>query len=285
MKFIKKIFRLKNLLIICIVSILLFLGNNILTVTTYNIKNDKIPEEFSDFKIVQISDLHNGSFGKNNRRLIDKIKKIEPTIIVVTGDVIDSRRTNIAVAKDFLEQAKDIAPTYYITGNHEIRVYKEYLELEDAMIAMGVTVLRNDFENIKIGDEEIRLVGIDASVNKNGKFYIPNSEDINLPKILDNLIDKEKFSILLAHRPELYKIYKGSEADLILSGHTHGGQVRIPFVGGIVVPNQEGLFPKYDSGEFLEEGSTLIISRGLGNSLFPFRIFNFPEIVVIELER
>ena len=227
---------------ICILSgILLILivwtawGNTALELNTYTISSRGLPDAFDGYRIAQVSDLHNAEFGDGNQRLLDMLREAEPDMIAITGDLIDSRKTNIAVALAFAEEAVRIAPCYYVSGNHEARV-PEYRELKAGLEAAGVTVLE------------------DAS-----------------------------FTILLSHRPELFDTYAAHEMDLVLTGHAHGGQFRLPLIGGLIAPNQ-GLFPKYDDGLYSEGNTNMIVSRGLGNSIIPFRFNNRPEVVLIELK-
>ncbi len=272
------------LILVIILGLWLLWGNKTIGVTSYSITNNRIPENFKGFTITQVSDLHNVEFGKDNSRLIDKIIETKPDIIVVTGDIIDAYETNTQIALSFLESVVEIAPTYYVTGNHEFSVYEDYKVLEVEMKDLGVHVLRDSAEYIEVDGEKIQLIGIDANISKNGGFYVPGTDNINIPQILDDLKADDLYTILLAHRPELFNIYVESEIDLALTGHAHGGQVRVPFLGGLKAPNQEGYFPKYDSGKFIEGESTMIINRGLGNGQIPVRVNNQPELVVVELK-
>ncbi len=269
--------------LICL-ALLTYWGTKSLVVTEYNITSNKIPEKFSEFRITQITDLHNATFGKNNVTLINEIKKTNPNIIVLTGDIIDSRNTDVDVAINFIEQAVEIAPTYYVTGNHEFRILKEYDEMEESMLRLGVNVLRNEESYIEIDGESIKIIGLDASMkSSSGFFYVPGVNNVEVAKILNEFKNNEIYSILLSHRPELFNLYVEGEIDLAFTGHTHGGQIRIPFLGGVIAPNQAGLFPKHDSGLFTENETNMIVSRGVGNSVIPIRIFNRPEIVVVQL--
>ncbi len=280
-KIIKKV--LKAVILLVLIYFFILLINKLVGVTEYKIVSEKIPENFNGYTIVQISDLHNEEFGKDNVRLIEKIKATNPDIIVITGDLIDSYNTDIPKAEVFVTEVVKIAPTYYTTGNHEYRLYDDYLVFEETMKSLGVHVLHNEGDVVEIDGEVIQLLGLDANMNQNGRYYVPNNENVQVYEILNQLNDENIYSVLLSHRPELFDIYVNENIDLTLTGHTHGGQVRIPFLGGVIAPNQNGLFPKYDSGLFEEDGSTMIISRGLGNSSFPIRIFNQPEIVVVKM--
>lgn len=273
----------KVIIIIFIVVLLLcyylYFENTELQVSNYNIVNSKIPDEFNDFKIVQISDFHNNKSNKLTNDLVEEIKKQKPNIVVITGDFIDSRKTNVDVAIDFVKRIKEVAPIYFVTGNHEASTGK-YEELRSELVKNNVNILDNKCEVIQRGKFNINLVGIDDP----SMYYHPEVSDGNIVNDLINSMDydKENFSILLSHRPELLDTYVENGIDLVLTGHAHGGQVRIPFIGGLVAPNQ-GIFPKYTGGKVEKNKTTMIISRGIGNSIIPFRINNRPEMIVIEL--
>ncbi len=257
----------------------LWWGNNSLTVSNFTIKNPKIPESFEGFRIVQLSDIHNKDFGG---RLSAKVKKLSPDIIVITGDLIDSRRTDVSVSEKFINELKPIAPIYYVTGNHESRI-PEYSDLREILEKNGVEVLDGRNVSVEKDGETINLTGIDDATFF-GSGMLSEREIIFTQKLKELAKDKgENFGILLSHRPELIDIYADCGFDLAFTGHAHGGQIRLPFVGGVLTPNQ-GLFPEYDAGEFKKDGLTMIVSRGLGNSVFPFRIGNRPDIVLCELK-
>ncbi len=269
--------------LVCI-CLLTYWGTKSLVVTEYSIISDKIPENFTDFRITQITDLHNAEFGKDNIRLVNEIKKTNPNIIVLTGDIIDSRHTDVDVAVKFMEQAVRIAPTYYVMGNHEVRILNDYVEMEKSMIDLGVTVLRNKADYIEIDGQSIQIIGIDDTVDIFSSYYDPKNENTQVGEFLNNINDYNMYSILLSHRPELFDEYVKSNVDLVFAGHTHGGQIRLPFLGGIIAPDQ-GLFPKFDNGLFKENETNMIISRGVGNSIIPVRTFNRPEIVVVTISQ
>ncbi len=260
----------------------LYWHNNALEVCEYKCTNSKLPEIFTGYRILHISDLHNKNF---HGRLINKMKEINPDIIVITGDLIDRRKTNLKSAEKFIEGAVEIAPTYYVSGNHE-QLSEHYAELKVILNNYNVINLDDSYARINKSGSEIGIVGIAAPViMKNVKNTVFDSNDTCVNSKLKDLSKniKTDFNMLIAHRPEQIHIYKKFDLDLILCGHAHGGQIRIPFIGGILAPNQ-GFFPKYSQGIHKEGSSTMVISRGLGNSSFPFRIFNRPEIVVIDLE-
>lgn len=253
-------------IVLCIVFSLW--QNNALTVTNYRAESNKpLPQD--RLRIVQLSDLHNKWFGNGQARLLTEIRAQTPDLIVCTGDMVDSRRTDLAPAFALAEALTEIAPTYYVSGNHELRLSNEMRNaFYDGLSARGVILLLNRTDTLTVRGCAITLIGLDDR----------NLEDDTLPQIADTL-SQEPIRILLAHEPQAFPHYT-EYADIIFSGHTHGGQIRLPFIGGLAAPDQ-GLFPKYDAGEFQEGESTMFISRGLGNSLFPIRVFNRPEIVSV----
>ena len=265
---------------VCLVFLTIWIAweNTALELNSHRITSDKLPAPFDGFKIAQVSDLHNIEIGKDNEKLLSVLKESEPDIIVITGDMVDLRNTKINIALAFAEQAVKIAPCYYITGNHEAYV-DEYEEFKDRLIELGVVVLDDAKTEIELSGEKITLIGVgDPS------FSFTDNETLMNEK-LDNLLSEDDgYTILLSHRPELFKIYVEKGVDLVFTGHAHGGQFRIPFVGGVIAPNQ-GLFPKYDAGLYINGDTNMLVSRGVGNSLFPFRVNNRPEVILVELSK
>lgn len=266
--------------VFCIALLLLcgwlWYGNIHVEVSEYEIVAD-IPAFFDNFTIVQLSDLHNAQLGEDNKNVFDRLKTIDADIIVMTGDMIDSRNTKVDVALEFAKEAIKIAPCYYVTGNHEARVsYQggEYESFKSALIDLGVRVLENESCTIEKGEDKISLVGI----NDTG-FDLNTRIDYLLKEAMS---EGDNYKILLAHRPEYFDLYEG--AQLIFAGHAHGGQIRLPFIGGLFAPGQ-GILPKYDGGVYEKDGKSMVVSRGLGNSLFPVRVNNMPEIVVVKLKK
>lgn len=254
--------------------------NTSLSVSRYEIVNKKIPQAFHGFKIIQISDFHNTRSKKLTNALWREIKKQNPDIIVFTGDFIDSYKTDIDGSVDFVKEIKDIAPAYFVTGNHEARI-DGYAKLKDELTKNGVIILDDKAAVIQKGDAQFCLLGVDDPSMARGSFL---SDEEIVDSALNNMeYDKNDYCVLLSHRPEIFPCYVRNEIDLVLTGHAHGGQIRIPFLGGLYAPNQ-GVFPKYTSGSFAEDETTMIVSRGIGNSLFPFRIHNRPELVVVTLK-
>jgi predicted MPP superfamily phosphohydrolase len=208
------------------------------------------------------------------------LREAQPDIIAITGDLIDSRSTDIAAALSFVREAVKIAPCYYATGNHEARI-EEYSELEQGIQAAGVAVLRNAAVTLEREGQQIQIIGLDDYT-----FFSGENGWACVLSMLSQLepMNREGYDILLAHRPEFWAEYVQTEVELILAGHAHGGQIRLPFVGGLYSPDQ-GFFPKWDCGSYTQEDTTMVVSRGLGNSLFPLRVNNRPEVVIITLEK
>lgn len=289
-KRLKKRLSSKSLISLGIVTVLLLIlvvwtiwGNTALTVSTVVISGSRIPLSFSGFRIAQVSDLHNDEFGENNMELLQTLSENTPDIIVITGDLVDSQHTDMDVALDFAKGAVQIAPVYYVTGNHEAWI-QQYDELKTGLEMIGVTVLEDEAIQLEQGDEEVTLVGLsDPDFTVNGDMFgeVPAMVGTKLGELTDI---EDSYTILLSHRPELFETYADCEIDLVLSGHAHGGQFRLPFVGGLIAPNQ-GIFPKYDAGLYTENNTTMIVSRGIGNSVIPFRFNNRPEIVLVELKK
>lgn len=255
-------------------------GNVTVGVTHYRVVSAKIPAEFQNYRIAVISDLHNAVFGENNEQLVKLIKNEKPDIIAITGDLIDASKTDIDMAELLVQQLVAIAPCYYVTGNHEAWIGEKYDDLEQRLLNAGVNVLHDESLQITKNSEIIQLAGLDDPDFTDRDHSI--QESMIKTKLSGLKLNKEMFSVLLSHRPEVFPAYVSENIDLVLSGHAHGGQFRLPFVGGLVAPNQ-GLFPKYDAGLFKENGTTMIVSRGIGNSIIPIRFNNRPEIVIVEL--
>lgn len=255
-----------------VIVIILFCNfqNKHLETTHYTYAAEQLGADLEGYRIVQISDLHNAKFGKNNQKLVGRIRECEPDMIVLTGDLVDSNHTNVDRAVQFVDEIVKICPVYYVTGNHEYWLEKsEYDELMDGLIGAGVVILDDQVVEISRGDAKFRLVGLDDKSLADG----------TLEALLS---DEKELTVVLVHEPQYLVRYASIGVDLVLSGHAHGGQFRLPFVGGIVAPDQ-GFLPEYTAGEYYMDGTEMIVSRGLGNSVIPARLFNYPEIVCVEL--
>jgi Predicted phosphohydrolases len=260
------------------------LQNNWIQISNIEIYSSKLPIGFTGYKIVQLSDLHSKSFGKRQETLISKIKKIKPDLIVITGDLIDISTTDDKNVMDLIYGIKDEAPIYFVTGNHEIANQK-FKYFEQNLKDEGVNLLRNKSIKLERNGSFITIAGIDDS----GSSNMENSDAYTL-KVLSSELEKtininlaSNFTILCSHRPEYLSLYAKYNIDLVFTGHAHGGQIRLPFIGGLFAPNQ-GFFPKYTSGSYKQNECVMVVSRGLGNGSFPLRIFNRPEIVVATLK-
>lgn len=280
------------LLIILVIAIAVFISSIIsrftIDVSEYVITSDKVPKAFNGYKILQLSDLHNVSFGKNNIRLLKKVEKIAPDIIVMTGDMVNTNSKNY---NNFYSLAKELADKYtcyYIMGNHEMRLDgKKQLDILYKLTALEINVLNNNETTIQKDNEFIHIYGLHQPLSTY-KNALKNSveTDFTLEQMnrIFPIVDKETFNVLLSHSPFDFEIFEKWGADLVLSGHVHGGLIRLPFIGGILSPERT-FFPKYDAGEFSIGDSKMILSRGLGNGTINLRIFNNPEICVIKLKK
>jgi uncharacterized protein len=246
----------------------------------YQVKTDKLEKQES-IKIVLISDLHSTIFGKNQSVLINKIKNIAPDIIVLCGDIFDDK-VPMKGTQLLLSGIKGIAPIFYVTGNHEY--YSRNIQgIKDEISSFGVIILSDTYTIIEIKETKIVIAGIEDPDKKRYETTDYNQKE-SMEKAFRELDEIKNYKILLAHRPESIEYYKKFSFDLILSGHTHGGQVRIPtFINGLYAPNQ-GLFPKYAGGVYTHKNLTHIISRGLSINLILPRIFNPPELVIVMIE-
>ena len=248
------------------------------TLTRVTIKD--LPGSFDGYRIVQVSDLHNNVYGLNQSYLLAKIREARPDVIVVTGDLIDRNTANVDNAMLFINGAVNIAPVLYVTGNHEAGVGKPYIDLMLRMNKAGVTCLDNSAVSAVSEEDVITFAGV-----RDPAFDWSRAD----AKIVDDEIKSaladeggKHVKILLSHRPELIKTYSENGIDLVLTGHAHGGQVRLPFIGPLYSPSQ-GLLPKYTSGLYREGNTQMYVSRGIGNGLAPLRFNDGPELAVIVL--
>jgi len=250
-------------------------ADNAVKETFYTVESDRLPSAFGGFRIAHVTDLHNDTLGDDNAALLAQLQRAQPDIIAVTGDLIDCRVPNMQIALAFMQKAVQIAPVYYVTGNHEAALYAEYPSFEKQLIQVGVTVLNNEAVTLTKNGQTITLLGL-ADPNA-------TTMDSNDRISLMQTYTAQGFTVVLSHRPEIFDEYCTAQADLVLTGHAHGGQIRIPFIGGIYAPGQ-GLLPEYDAGVFTRGNTVMYISRGIGNSLFPIRFNNRPELPVITLQ-
>lgn len=284
-------------------SIFLWYQNNHIVIGVYHYQTSKISGDGEQFRIVQISDLHNARFGKKNQKLIREIEGLQPDLIVITGDIVDSNPTNISIAVDFVREIAGKYPVYYVTGNHEYWLSEtERKELFEGIQDAGAVLLNNEKVSIDVavsinGEESVKTgesvdaeesMDTDESMDKgDASMTLIGLDDNHLDDgTLHSMIetcDKEELTVVLAHEPQYLDRYSDAGADLVITGHAHGGQMILPFVGPLIAPDQ-GFFPEYTAGEFTRKDTTMYISRGLGNSVIPVRLFNYPEIVCIEIQ-
>lgn len=279
----KKRHLIRKAVYLCLIIFLLWITlDNALIHTTYTtVQINGLPESFSGYRIVQVSDLHNNLYGIDQSYLISCIKAAKPDIIVITGDLVDRNTADVDNAMAFVERAVEIAPVFYVSGNHEADILDKYKELMIRMGQSGVTELENDNCTLIAEEGTITLAGIrDPAFDWSRSSA--DTADAEIKKALEGT-DRDQVTILLSHRPELLKTYSKNGIDLVLSGHAHGGQVRLPFIGPIYSPSQ-GLFPKITSGLYREGETQLYVSRGIGNGIAPFRFNDGPELAVIVLE-
>ncbi|MEN0588514.1 MULTISPECIES: metallophosphoesterase [Kurthia] len=268
----KKLIKIIGALVVLFVF---YIANNQwLQLSKHTLQVKTLPKEMNGLTIVQISDLHDAKFGRHQQRLIEQVKKQKPDLIFLTGDLIDRNNYKLGRSLEAVDGFTKIAPTYFVDGNHEISINR-VKEIHTALQKRGVHVLNNEAETFYYNGARIQLIGISDPLSGE------TTEDM-LAKALVN-VPQDQFKILLAHRSEFGEKYAQAGIDLAYTGHAHGGQIRLPFLGGLV-DHDASLLPKHTEGIEQVEQLQHVISRGLGNSLFPLRVFNRPEIVVTILE-
>ena len=245
-----------------------------LEISRYEVASQKLPESFDGFKIVQLSDLHGAEFGEDGMELVDKVGSLEPDIIALTGDFVTDEGDLAAVEKLAARLVK-LCPVYFVSGNHEFGSGLA-VKVRNILERAGVKYLSNEYLTISRGDDEILLGGVEDPL----AYADMLSPDELAQKMNDAAPDA--FKILLGHRNYWMTEYPELPVDLIFCGHAHGGLIRIPGVGGLIGTDRR-LFPDFDAGEYNNGRYTLIVSRGLGNSVPIPRVFNRPEIVCVEL--
>lgn len=245
-----------------------------LEISRYEVKSQKLPESFDGFKIVQLSDLHGAEFGEDGMGLVEKVKELEPDMIALTGDFVTDEGDLAAVEK-LAARLTELCPVYFISGNHEFGSGLA-VKVRNILERAGVKYLSNEYLTISRGEDGILLGGVEDPL----AYADMLSPDELAQKMNDAAPDA--FKILLGHRNYWMTEYPELPVDLIFCGHAHGGLIRIPGVGGLIGTDRR-LFPDFDAGEYNNGRYTLIVSRGLGNSVPIPRVFNRPEIVCVEL--
>lgn len=263
-------------------SIWVFWANKTPELNVHTVQSARIPSAFDGFRVAHLSDLHIEESQKDNDKLLRIVREATPDIIVITGDLIDGHRTDIDIALSFAEKAVEIAPCYYVAGNHEERIGEEYEKLRNGLIERNVTVLEDEKTELERDGETVILMGVEDP-GFEVHYLSKDCASVMENKLQKLEIDETRYTVLLSHRPELFEIYEEYGVDLVFAGHAHGGQFRLPFIGGLYAPNQ-GIFPEYDAGLYTSGDTNMFVSRGIGNSAFPLRFNNRPEILLIELK-
>ncbi len=270
--------RLPFLLLLLLCGTLFFRwSNHSLQVQSFTFSSSRLPDGFTGCRLVLLADLHGAEFGEGNQRLFDAVEQQQPDAILYLGDLEDLYRGSVeGYAEEIADGLTAIAPTYYVTGNHEWAI-GGVPQLKERLREHGVTVLSNQFVPLERNGDVILLAGID---DPNGYADQETPEEL-AAELRESCGDP--FWILMAHRNDHFaQQYSALGADLVCSGHGHGGLIRLPFTDGLV-GTQRNLFPSYTAGFYEANGSTLFVSRGLGNSGRTFRLFNRPQVAVITL--
>lgn len=263
------------------VTVFLHRQNNGVRTSRYVYSDHRLPQGFKGFKILHISDYHNSR--QMHRKIINLSRAEGADITAITGDLFDCRRTDVAAGLALVKDLVKIAPVYYVTGNHESKI-ENIAVIKEEISRLGVNIIEDKKIRLERNGDAITLMGV-----QDPRFYIDENDEKRDRHIFRNHLlnftkGDDSFKVLLSHRPEFIHTYRDSGIALALTGHAHGGQFSIPFTDiGVFVPNQ-GLFPPYAAGMKKLDDTTMIISRGIGNSVFPFRLFNRPEIVTVEFE-
>ena len=249
-------------------------ANTAIKQTDYTVQSNRLPAALDGYVIAQVADLHCAEYDEGNAKLLSMLRGAKPDIIVFTGDTFDERHPDKTPTLEFLRACVEIAPCYMVTGNHECAMNRsDYYDREAQIRETGVTILHDKATRLEKNGESITLLGVDDE-NFIGTVYSSAQ--------LREMAGTDSFAVLLSHRPEYFWRYAESQIDLTLSGHAHGGQFRLPLIGGLYAPGQ-GTFPEYDSGIYTYENAHMVVSRGIGQSSFPLRFNNRPELVIVTL--
>lgn len=274
------------ILAVCVIS---WIENRKLTITSYPVASAKIPESFDGCRIVVLADLHNAVFGERNERLLQAIRQQKPDYIILAGDMLVGKQgASTAVPAELLQELSKLAPVYYGMGNHEMRIARkpeEYGSMwEDYKNRLGTSVIWLVDKSVMLtrGKEQIALYGLDLDPIYYKRFKKHPMKETYLKQKL-GASDANRYDILIAHNPNYFPEYAAWGADLVLSGHIHGGMIRLPGLGGCLSPMFH-IFPKYDRGWYQEGNSVMLLSGGLGNHTFKFRVHNLPELLVVTLQ-
>ncbi len=261
-----------------------------LKVENYEIQSSKLPRGFDGCRIAFLTDLHSNLYGKNNEKLIHKIEELKPDYIMCTGDMLVGKKDcDIHVAIDLFTELSKQWKIFYSLGNHEQKLLKypetcdtTFVEYINGLKSLGIHVLDNETYELERGMDTIQITGITIDYKYHYKIWRKIKMEAAYVEEIAGVCPKDSFQLLLAHNPEHLEAYAGWGADLVLSGHIHGGIMILPWLGGVIAPSYE-LFPKFDFGTFREGNCQMVLSRGLGTHTIHFRIFNAPEISCITL--
>lgn len=242
-----------------------FVETKTITVTRYSIGINKLPPAFEGFTILHLSDLHSKWFGAGQDKLLEIIKKQRYELVAITGDLVDKDDPDPEPGLQLVKNLTD-KPTYFVPGNHE---WWSGYPIREALLKHGVKILENRAEKFELGQQSVWILGVDDP-------YLGRDD---LQEAMTG-VDEVSPKILLAHAPDIYQSAINEKIDVLLVGHTHGGQIRIPLIGALVVPGQ-GLFPKFDYGLYASGNTKMVITSGLGESVLPIRFNAAPEIVLI----
>ena len=257
-------------------------------VTKYRICSQKLNGIQGTKRIVFLSDLHNRMYGEENERLLKSIREQQPDLILIGGDMLVRKDGNsYDKTVRFLDKLPEICPVYCANGNHEQKLkelpdkYEQsYEDYKKALTASGIHMLENASETVKLDEVPVKISGLEIPLWAYVRF---GKKELPLKEITERIeAHGEEYQILLAHHPGYMKEYLAYGADLILGGHYHGCVVRFPWIGGMISPNFT-LFPKYSGGIYREGAQTAVVSRGLGTHSVSVRLWNWPELIVLEL--
>ena len=258
----------------CILALWLYVHNNNLDFEWIEVSSADIPAEFDGFRIAVVSDVHGKEYGEGSERLLALIRRCEPDLIAITGDLAENEKEFMMVGP-LCRGLSDIAPLYYVTGNHEWGS-RTFPKLHSILNKSGANVLQNRYEPIVRGGAFIVLAGIDD----------PNAwADMKpLPEFMEEIrgLYGGAYTVLLSHRYERFDEYIDNDVNLTLCGHAHGGLIRLPFTDGLIGPRRDFL-PKHTSGLYEKDGNAVVVSRGIGNTLPSFRVFNRPHVPIVVL--
>ncbi len=258
-------------------------------VNEYEIKSYLLPKAFDGTRIAMLSDFHNNSYGVDADKVLEEVRRQKPDFVVIAGDMYSGEPgLDNLKARDFMEKISRDNTVYYGLGNHEYRMmlypgtYKGmYEDFMDMVKKTGVILLKNETVSVKKEDSEILITGLMIDRSYYSKYKKKRMQE-NYVESIAGRRKTDKFNILIAHNPVYFKNYAQWGADLVFSGHMHGGMARLPLVGGVISPSY-GLFPKYDMGVFTQGNSTMVLSAGIGTHTINIRPFNPPELVMVKL--